>query len=323
MWKNFSKEIGKQSPSSTPCKLSPTKHRASITAFVRFSRIRVLSCIIADGTLTEPGRETRTNLLKLVESYSFNLFGSNDLIFQPRVRSQVKKRLKDLLVIQDLHTFEQRFAEVLAFLQVEGQDRMEDYLRRRTPTWASFSIPNAVMDTTMVSERWHLRLKTEFLHRNANTRADCLVDLLITAVEDLSRSDEIKARRRLVVASYRVQQTAICHRQAKKECDLNRLRIRQLSSETWELYSVKTTELLHVQRRNDCECSDSAEQNVLHHIYFILINNATLLRHAADSSLPPIASSRPQYAIARPKKSAILIVSESGSWAPKHGNCIP
>ncbi|KAK6038717.1 zinc finger, C2H2 type [Cooperia oncophora] len=129
----------------------------------------------------------------------------------------------------------------------------------RTPTWASFSIPNAIMDTTMVSERWHLRLKTEFLHRNANTRADCLVDLLITAVEDLSRSDEIKARRRLVVASYRVQQTAICHRQAKKECDLNRLRIRPLGSEKWEVYSVKTTELLQVERSNDCECS---EQNV-------------------------------------------------------------
>ncbi|KAK6044469.1 zinc finger, C2H2 type [Cooperia oncophora] len=49
---------------------------------------------------------------------------------EPRLRGQVKRRLKDLLVIQDLHTFEQRFAEVLAFLQVEGQDRMEDYLRR-------------------------------------------------------------------------------------------------------------------------------------------------------------------------------------------------
>ncbi|KAK6050108.1 hypothetical protein COOONC_12388, partial [Cooperia oncophora] len=36
---------------------------------------------------------------------------------EPRLRGQVKRRLKDLLVIQDLHTFEQRFAEVLAFLQ--------------------------------------------------------------------------------------------------------------------------------------------------------------------------------------------------------------
>ncbi|KAK5974572.1 C2H2-type domain-containing protein, partial [Trichostrongylus colubriformis] len=137
---------------------------------------------------------------------------------EPRLRSQVKKKLKELLVIEDLPTFERHFAEILAFLHVEGQDKMDDYLRRnylgefnleltlvyhseqrtisgRTHTWASFSNKDAVMDTTMISERWHLRLKTEFLHRNANTRADCLVDLLIRAVEDLAESDEIKVCR--------------------------------------------------------------------------------------------------------------------------------
>ncbi|KAK5969934.1 hypothetical protein GCK32_014766 [Trichostrongylus colubriformis] len=158
---------------------------------------------------------------------------------EPRLRSQVKKKLKELLVIEDLPTFERHFAEILAFLHVEGQDKMDDYLRRnylgefnleptlvyhseqrtisgRTHTWASFSNKDAVMDTTMISERWHLRLKTEFLHRNANTRADCLVDLLIRAVEDLAESDEIKVRRRLATASYRVQQTTMCHRFAVK-----------------------------------------------------------------------------------------------------------
>lgn len=48
------------------------------------------------------------------------------------------------------------------------------------------------MDTTMISERWHLRLKSEFLHRNANNRADCLVEILIKAVRDISESDDIK-----------------------------------------------------------------------------------------------------------------------------------
>ncbi|KAK5973101.1 hypothetical protein GCK32_012711, partial [Trichostrongylus colubriformis] len=163
-------------------------------------------------------------------------------IRKPRLRSQVKKKLKELLVIEDLPIFERHFAEILAFLHVEGQDKMDDYLRRnylgefnleptlvyhseqrtisgRTHTWASFSNKDAVMDTTMISERWHLRLKTEFLHRNANTRADCLVDLLIRAVEDLAESDEIKVRRRLATASYRVQQTTMCHRLAAKHYD--------------------------------------------------------------------------------------------------------
>ncbi|KAK5974676.1 C2H2-type domain-containing protein [Trichostrongylus colubriformis] len=144
-------------------------------------------------------------------------------LVEPRLRSQVKKKLKELLVIEDLPIFERHFAEILAFLHVEGQDKMDDYLRRNylgeTHTWASFSNKDAVMDTTMISERWHLRLKTEFLHRNANTRADCLVDLLIRAVEDLAESDEIKVRRRLATASYRVQQTTMCHRLAAKHYD--------------------------------------------------------------------------------------------------------
>ncbi|KAK6013483.1 hypothetical protein OSTOST_21200 [Ostertagia ostertagi] len=64
--------------------------------------------------------------------------------------------------------------------------------KSRVKSWASFHVDGAVMDTTMLSERWHLRLKNEVLHRNANPRIDCLVELLIRAVEDLADSNEIK-----------------------------------------------------------------------------------------------------------------------------------
>ncbi|KAK5976143.1 hypothetical protein GCK32_000505 [Trichostrongylus colubriformis] len=204
---------------------------------------------------------------------------------EPRLRSQVKKKLKELLVIEDLPTFERHFAEILAFLHVEGQDKMDDYLRRnylgefnleptlvyhseqrtisgRTHTWASFSNKDAVMDTTMISERWHLRLKTEFLHRNANTRADCLVDLLIRAVEGLAESDEIKVRRRLATASYRVQQTTMYHRLAVKHYGRRLDSIRRVSAEKWEVYSRQSEELLYVQRRTGCQCCESVEGNV-------------------------------------------------------------
>lgn len=65
-------------------------------------------------------------------------------------------------------------------------------LSGRTASWGSFANKNAVLDTTMISERWHLRLKKDFLQRNANARADFLVDLLIRAVEDLAESNEIR-----------------------------------------------------------------------------------------------------------------------------------
>lgn len=55
------------------------------------------------------------------------------------------------------------------------------------------------MDTTMLSERWHLTVKSDILHRNANSRLDSLVDLLIKAVEDKSESKEIMVTRKLSV----------------------------------------------------------------------------------------------------------------------------
>ncbi|XGW32103.1 hypothetical protein V3C99_010352 [Haemonchus contortus] len=131
----------------------------------------------------------------------------------------------------------------------------------RAPTWASFSNKDAVMDTTMISERWHLRLKTEFLHRNANTRADCLVDLLIKAVEEISQSDEIKVRRRLATSSYRKQQTTKCHRRARRQLASFRL-MRQMNDNKWEIYKEHSGELYTVEQHKDCECSDSPEENV-------------------------------------------------------------
>uniref|UniRef100_A0A7I4YW39 DUF2786 domain-containing protein n=1 Tax=Haemonchus contortus TaxID=6289 RepID=A0A7I4YW39_HAECO len=61
------------------------------------------------------------------------------------------------------------------------------------------------MDTTMLSERWRLRLENEILHRNAISRVDCLVELLIRAVEDLADSNDVKDRRQLATASFRTQ----------------------------------------------------------------------------------------------------------------------
>ncbi|KAK6013142.1 zinc finger, C2H2 type [Ostertagia ostertagi] len=171
---------------------------------------------------------------------------ANKLIKEPQIRNRLKMKLRDLLKIEDLPTFQQKFD--------------------RTPTWASFSNQGAIMDTTMISERWHLRLKTEFLHRNANARADCLVDLLIKAVEEMSKSDEIKARRRLAESSYRVQQTTICHRQAMKLFLPFPDRICLLSTDKWQVLTRQPEGpymyITHVQRRGDCECSDVAEGNV-------------------------------------------------------------
>ncbi|KAK6042171.1 hypothetical protein COOONC_20325 [Cooperia oncophora] len=106
-----------------------------------------------------------------------------------------------------------------------------------------FGIEGTIMDTPTLSERWHLRLKNEVLHRNANSRADCLVELLIRAVEDLAHYNEIKDRRRQVVgkiASFRTQQTSKQHPSALQLYKRNPQKISETSSITWDIEGKKT-----------------------------------------------------------------------------------
>ncbi|WKX94860.1 hypothetical protein Q1695_011824 [Nippostrongylus brasiliensis] len=65
----------------------------------------------------------------------------------------------------------------------------------------------------MYTERWHLRLKSEILHRNANARADLVADLLINAVKEMEIALDVRDERKLH-ASYRIKENNIRHRMA-------------------------------------------------------------------------------------------------------------
>lgn len=73
------------------------------------------------------------------------------------------------------------------------------------------------MDTTTISERFHLRIKDEIAHRNANSRIDSFVDLLIKSVEDMFDSIDIIDCRRLVNSAYPITET---HKRHKTDVDL-------------------------------------------------------------------------------------------------------
>ncbi|CAJ0605227.1 unnamed protein product [Cylicocyclus nassatus] len=186
-------------------------------------------------------------------------------LVEARLRGRINKDLSRLLLIADLETFERKFAEILAFLDVEGQTAMATYLREnylgRTATWASFANQHAVMDTTMISERWHLRLKKDFLHRNSNIRADFLVDLLIKAVEDLADTNEIRDRRRAATSSYRVQEITKRHRKAMLYYERRPQRIRRIGEMEWQVEGKQPTDLYTVTQ-GECRCDISMGHNV-------------------------------------------------------------
>ncbi|CAJ0599280.1 unnamed protein product [Cylicocyclus nassatus] len=181
-------------------------------------------------------------------------------LVEARLRLKLNKDLRDLLLITDLNEFELKFGQIIAFLEVEGQTAMATYLREnylgRTASWASFANRGAVLDTTMISERWHLRLKKDLLQRNANSRADFLVDLLIKAVEDIADTTEIRDRRRLANASYRVQETSKCHRWALEYYERKPEKVVKTGDCKW-LVQGKNPEEAYEVIQAKCPCAES------------------------------------------------------------------
>ncbi|VDL86116.1 unnamed protein product [Nippostrongylus brasiliensis] len=141
-------------------------------------------------------------------------------IVEAQLRPTVNGALQQLLKETRLEEFQKQFGEILAYLRAKNQREMAEYLEKnylgRTPTWASFASKGAILDTTMISERFHLRIKEEFLHRNANSRIDGFVEMLIRSVEELSGAVDVKERRRFATCAYRLTETHRRHHTAEE-----------------------------------------------------------------------------------------------------------
>ncbi|KAK6037442.1 hypothetical protein COOONC_25053 [Cooperia oncophora] len=175
------------------------------------------------------------------------------------LRPSVDKALRELLKETRLHVFEQRFAEILAFLNVKGQTVMAEYLSKnylgKTTSWASFTNKGAIMETTMISERWHRTIKDDILHRNANCRLDCLIELLIRATEEKADTIEIMDRRRFVKSSFRVLETIKNHQKAVTFYGKRTDRIRLVKDNEWRVETSKEKECFTVLSEGRCSCN--------------------------------------------------------------------
>ncbi|KAK6744558.1 hypothetical protein RB195_011341 [Necator americanus] len=142
------------------------------------------------------------------------------------IRGHVKKDLSELFLIADLTLFESRFGKVLAFLEIESQTGMVNYLEEnnlgKTASWASFANKGAVMDTTIIK-------------------------LLIRAVKYLADSVAIRDRRRLAASSFRVQQSTECHRWELKDYESRPGKVERVAEMKWELHGKDMTEKYQVK----------------------------------------------------------------------------
>nr|CDJ82349.1 Protein Y54G2A.20 [Haemonchus contortus] len=188
-------------------------------------------------------------------------------VVEASMRSMVIEALRKLLKERQLDKFQRRFAEILAYLREKSQNTMAEYLERnylgRIPSWASFANKGAILDTTMISERFHLRIKEEFLHRNSNCRLDAFVELLINAVEDLSESIAVKDRRRFAAAAYRLQETNKNHRRAETIYAQAPDLVVSVARNKWLVRNTAKTEEFDVTYEGPCPCDESINTHCL------------------------------------------------------------
>ncbi|VDL66059.1 unnamed protein product [Nippostrongylus brasiliensis] len=188
-------------------------------------------------------------------------------LVEPSLRTSVHAALRNLLNETQLPTFERRFAEILAYLKTKDQRQMAEYLEKnylgRTPSWASFANRGAVLDTTMISERFHLRIKEEFLHRNANSRVDGFVELLIRAVEEIANSIDVKERRRFVNCAYRLTETHKRHKAAAEMYKGSTDLIVEADTNSWQIQNRARTKVYEVKWEGPCSCDPQKNTHCL------------------------------------------------------------
>ncbi|WKY05987.1 hypothetical protein Q1695_006300 [Nippostrongylus brasiliensis] len=97
----------------------------------------------------------------------------------------------------------------------------------------------AVLQTTTVNERFHPRIKEEFLQRIGNSRIGSSVDLLIKSVENMADSMEVREHRRFDDSAHRRNEAHKRNRTAVELHKRNSDMIVQLSVCEWRIVVVR------------------------------------------------------------------------------------
>ncbi|KIH68892.1 hypothetical protein ANCDUO_00767 [Ancylostoma duodenale] len=102
--------------------------------------------------------------------------------------------------------------------------------------------------------------ETEYLHRNANARADYLIDMLIKSSDELAASYFIMDRRKLA-RPFRIRECNAAHTTAVKNYDSNEQCITRVGDSEWEVVSITTEKTFRVEM-NAAPCDCDPKENI-------------------------------------------------------------
>ncbi|KAK6046396.1 hypothetical protein COOONC_16099 [Cooperia oncophora] len=210
-----------------------------LQAFKRSARKKLTKV----GPITQYKPETRFSIISFLWP---SLLGE----FMSRIRL-VSRSCKPVI-------FTKRYGDTLTFLLNESQHNLVDYLHRnwtqRVEEWGAHHRKGAVMNTSMMCERWHKHLKREVFCSKSKIRIDELVDALITTVKEMKDDAAVIEQRGLVEGRWRLQNHHISHNKAISIYGNMREQIHVVEPGLWKVRSHKSDTFFMVEEER-CPCT--------------------------------------------------------------------
>ncbi|KAK5967646.1 MULE domain-containing protein [Trichostrongylus colubriformis] len=177
-------------------------------------------------------------------------------LIEKKHTGMVMSKVRSLCRSADRSDFTTKYSTLLTHLQELGEHQfcsyMEDTWSHRVQQWGGFARENAVMNTSMLGERFHKRLKHELPDSKPNMRLDRLLETIISLAAELEEDRTIRMRRGLLDGRYRLLQQHHQHEEAVKW-----YRERQ---EDVKEYSVIRSNALKISKIADDEVYQSLEK---------------------------------------------------------------
>ncbi|KHJ80066.1 hypothetical protein OESDEN_20268 [Oesophagostomum dentatum] len=132
----------------------------------------------------------------------------------------VVAKISELCKTSNPRTFAMQYTRLLTFLREQNEAAMVEYFERnwssRVTQWGAFGRNYSCMNTSMLIERFHRKLKHEFSDVKSNMRLDSLLDILISLVPFMEEDRQIKMARGLREGRHRLQEHHRAHDLALK-----------------------------------------------------------------------------------------------------------
>ncbi|KAK5970908.1 MULE domain-containing protein [Trichostrongylus colubriformis] len=117
-------------------------------------------------------------------------------LLEKKHTGMIMGKVRSLCRTADQNEFTTKYSSLLTYLQQLGERHfcsyMEDTWSNRVRQWGGFARENACMNTSMLGERFHKRLKHEMPDSKPNMRLDRLLEIIISLTAEMEEDRTIR-----------------------------------------------------------------------------------------------------------------------------------